>query len=61
MPPFILLLISGISTKQGWLAAKIAETAIFMSEKSSKCNGRHHAFGSVSSSERRSTTSEVEF
>ena len=25
MPPFILLLISGISTKQGWLAAQIAE------------------------------------
>ena len=33
------------------------ETAIFTSEKSSKCNGRHHAFGSVSSSETRSTTS----
>ena len=25
MPPFILLLISGISTKQGWRAAKIAQ------------------------------------
>ena len=37
------------------------ETAIFTSGKSSKCNGRHHAFGSVSSSETRSTTSEVEF
>ena len=37
------------------------ETAILTSGKSSKCNGRHHAFGSVSSSETRSTTSEVEF
>ena len=37
------------------------ETAIFTSGKSSKCNGRHHAFGSVLSSETRSTTSEVEF
>ena len=36
------------------------ETAIFTSGKSSKCNGRHHAFGSVLSSEMRSTTSEVE-
>ena len=36
-------------------------TAIFTSGKSSKCNGRLHAFGSVSSSETRSTTSEVEF
>ena len=25
MPPFMLLLISGISTKQGWLDAKITE------------------------------------
>ena len=37
------------------------ETAIFTSGKSSKCNGRLHAFGSISSSETRSTTSEVEF
>ena len=37
------------------------EMAIFTSRKSSKCNGRHHAFGSVSSSETRSTTSEVDF
>ena len=37
------------------------ETVIFTSGKSSKCNGRHHVFGSVSSSEMRSTTSEVEF
>ena len=33
------------------------ETAIFTSGKSSKCNGRHHAFGSVLSSETRMKTS----
>ena len=48
----------------GWgiyIRVRSPGTAIFTSEKSSKCNGRHHAFGSVSLSEKRSTTSEVEF
>ena len=37
------------------------ETAIFTSEKSSKCNGKHHAFGSVSPSETRLSTSKWSF